>query len=401
MADVFAATRRGEGGRTEVVALKRIRRELSMDSSFRRMFLDEARIARLLDHPNIVRLLDVGGEAETTYLVMEFVKGLNVRALVDQELLSSLTAIRIAAVVAEALHTAHEQTDDQGVALNIVHRDVTPMNVMVTTDGEVKLLDFGIAVARGRAERTQAGFIKGKWSYLSPEQVVGEEVDRRSDIFTLGSLIYEMITGKLAFPGEEPAMVLRSVVTAEPTPPAQLGFEVPKELLEVIGRCLEKSPDDRYQSCQELSEELEAIAGVWNLLEDESSAQESLEALVRRLYPERVEAIEQMVRQLTSDSSTDLATPAVPALVEERSGDLPSSDPRPPTGEADELGFEATATALPSSEPELGPESEEILELDPEEEPEQEQLPFGWAILFGFLLGGVLAVVVWYVGLGG
>jgi eukaryotic-like serine/threonine-protein kinase len=393
MADVFIATHvPRKGVRPEVVAIKRIRKEFSDDATFLRMFLDEARITRYLDHPNIARIIDVGGEAQSTYLVMEHVPGLNLKTVLEAGPLPPHLAAEIGANVAAALHYAHERKDEVGQPLNIVHRDVTPMNVMITFDGQVKLLDFGIAVARGRAEKTRAGIVKGKWSYLSPEQVVGDSVDRRADVFTLGSLLYEMITAKRAFTGDSPVMVLRGVATEDPVSPTTLNPGVPMELVEIILRCLKKRRAERFQTALDVVHELEAISGMWALLSG-SSEQESLADYTRRRFAERHRAMTVMIERCLSeakivqDDGPEVYATPIPAPFEEQAGDLSSASP----GRSRE-----PERATPSPAPAPSPAREPA----PEPEPDEGERGHGWlialAVLLGVALGGGLAAAVWF-----
>lgn len=412
MADVYIAThapkKRAE---PEVVAIKRVRRELSEDATFLRMFLDEARITRYLDHPGIVRILDIGGYADSTYLVMEFVPGLNLKTIVERGPMPPYLAAEVIAAVAEALHAAHEQKDEYGQPLNIVHRDVTPMNVMVTFEGGVKLLDFGIAVARGRAEKTKTGIVKGKWSYLSPEQVLGDKVDRRADIFTMGSLLYEMVTAKRAFTGSIPVKVLRAVATEEPPPPTSFDPDLPAEMVEIISRCLKKRRQERFQDALELSNELEAIAGMWNLVTG-SSEQESLSSYLKRHFADRHLSLTSMldrvvtVAKAASGDTPELDGTPIPAPYEERAGDLVSASDEPPSmGDAESSSVPGVVPGDVSAEATPSGEEFDEGEYDEEEYDDEEERGLRWpllaAILFGVLIGGVLAVVVWFLNFGG
>lgn len=399
MADVYLATRAPRAGaEPEVMAIKRVRRELSEDSTFLRMFLDEARITQYLDHPGIVRILDIGGHADSTYLVMEFVPGINLKTLVERGPMPPHLAAEVMAGVAEALHAAHEQKDEYGEPLNIVHRDVTPMNVMVTYEGGVKLLDFGIAVARGRAEKTKTGIVKGKFSYLSPEQVLGDRVDRRADIFTMGSLLYEMVTGKRAFTGSNPVKVLRAVATEEPSPPTSFNPDLPKELIDIISRCLKKRRQERYQDALELSNELEAIAGMWNLVSG-SVEQETLSSYLKRHFADRHRSMKSMIERVVtsaktaSDDTPELDGTPIPAPYEERAGDLASASVEPPS-------VPSVEAAEASDEPIQNEDDLEDERYDDEEEQGQ-RWPLLAAILFGVFVGGILAAVVWFLNFGG
>lgn len=259
MADVLLASPLDAISVAELVAIKQIRSEFSEDPSFVQMFLDEARITRELNHPNVACLLDWGEVRGIPYLVMEFVAGVDLALVLKKRAIPPHLAIEVTAAVARALHHAHEKENTDGEPLGIVHRDVTPHNVMVTFEGEVKLLDFGIALARVRAERTRTGILKGKWSYMSPEQIAGRKVDRRSDIFSLGVLLYEMVTGRRAFAGESPTDILTAVALREPPPLPSQQPAVTPELEEIVNKCLRKEPLGRFKTALEVAESLEVL----------------------------------------------------------------------------------------------------------------------------------------------
>jgi hypothetical protein len=256
MAEVYLSSVRNNLGLIELVALKAIRPEFADDPGLVRMFFDEAKITRQLRHPNITQLVDYGNDAGTPYLVMEYVCGVNLKQIIRKGTIPASLTMAVGHRVAQALHSAHSQTDEEGVPLGIVHRDVTPHNVMLSFDGNVKLLDFGIAVARVRAERTGTGVLKGKWAYMSPEHVLGEGVDCRSDIFSLGALLYEMVSGRRAFPGSSPSEVLGRVAYGDPDPlPPDM---MPPALDRVIRTCLEKNKSNRYQTAYDVVVALDA-----------------------------------------------------------------------------------------------------------------------------------------------
>ncbi len=207
------------------VAIKVIHEELSQDWQFVRMFVDEALISVRLRHPNVVRVDELGEERNVYFLVMEYVHGCSLaqllRAMSRQgRRMRPEIAVWIAQQVAAGLHAAHEMTGHDGAVLGVIHRDVSPQNVLLSVDGEVKLLDFGIAKARGRAERTEAGVIKGKVRYMAPEQAIGDAIDRRIDVYALGVVLWEMLTMRRYIEGKTEMEVLRKVQSPEPVPPS-------------------------------------------------------------------------------------------------------------------------------------------------------------------------------------
>ncbi|MFL5310474.1 MAG: protein kinase domain-containing protein [Myxococcales bacterium] len=261
MAEVFAAKAFGAEGFQRILAIKKILPTLGEDPEFVSMFVDEARIAVQLTHANIVQVLELGKHDETLFIAMEYVSGRDLRQLLDRyrrraEPLPIPQACAIAARVCEALDYAHRKRDASGNPLGIVHRDVSPQNVLVSFDGDVKLIDFGIAKAERRLQETQSGILKGKFSYMSPEQVRGGPVDRRSDVFAAGVLLWELICGRKLFTGESDFAVLEKVRKGEVPPPASVNPAVPEALSRAALAALAVEPRDRYQWCSELHDDL-------------------------------------------------------------------------------------------------------------------------------------------------
>jgi len=263
MAEVYLARQSGPAGFEKECVIKRILPSLAADQQFVNMFLDEARIAARLSHPNIVQIFDLGSIGESDYfLAMEHVHGVDLQQIEEAEAqrggrIPLAIAVRIASNVSEGLEHAHRATDARGKALGLVHRDVTPSNVIISFDGVGKILDFGIAKAVAKKGRTEVGVIKGKIPYMSPEQVQGEALDFRSDIFSLGTMIYELTTGHKPFDGEGPADLSMKILHDEPKPPDFYVERFPTALSDVIARAMSKKPADRFQSARELHEELE------------------------------------------------------------------------------------------------------------------------------------------------
>jgi len=261
MAEVFAAKAFGAEGFERILAIKKILPTMGEDPELVSMFVDEARIAVQLSHPNIVQVLELGKHDETLYIAMEYISGRDLRQLLDRyrrrgQPLPIPHACAIAAQVCDALDYAHRKRDASGNALGIVHRDVSPQNVLVSFDGGVKLIDFGIAKAERRLQKTQSGILKGKFSYMSPEQVQGNPLDHRSDVFAAGVLLWELICGRKLFTGDSDFAVLEKVRKSEVPPPASVNPEVPKALSRVVLAALAPEPRDRYQWCSELHDDL-------------------------------------------------------------------------------------------------------------------------------------------------
>ena len=266
MAEIFLARQEGLEGFEKTVVIKRIRPHLSKQKSFVQMFLDEARLAAQLNHPNIVQIHELGQVNDSYFIAMEYVFGRDMARIIPKAEKMGIAfpmvyALKIASSVCEGLHYAHQRADAWGNPLHIVHRDVTPENVFVSFDGTVKILDFGIAKARGQTGETTAGEIKGKLSYMSPEQAMGKPLDCRSDLFSLGVVLYEWLTGFRLFTGDSEVAVLRSISEAKIYGPSYFKPDIPPEVEAVVMRALEKDRDRRYPSAWEMQRDLDHLLG--------------------------------------------------------------------------------------------------------------------------------------------
>lgn len=262
MAELFLARAPKAAGRPgPVVVLKRILPHLAEDPEFIRMFRDEAYLAATLRHPNIVQVFDIGKQGEDYFFTMEYVHGENLRAILRSaqkrgESIPLPHILTVALGITAALHHAHEQKDDHGQPLHIVHRDVSPTNVLVAYDGSIKIVDFGIAKAAAGTHVTQAGMLKGKASYMSPEQCRASHVDRRSDVFAIGILLYEMTTLTRLFKGENELAILHQVLSGAVEPPSKRRPGYPPELERIVMRALASEPNDRYPTAEALQADL-------------------------------------------------------------------------------------------------------------------------------------------------
>jgi eukaryotic-like serine/threonine-protein kinase len=268
MARVWAARQQGHRGFTKVVAIKTILPTLTSDPAFEEMFLDEARVAASVHHPNVCQIFDLGEESGTLYLAMEWVNGDSLARIVKPpakgaekaraERLNARIAARIVAEAAAGLHAAHELCDDTGQRLNVVHRDVSPQNIMVSMTGNVKVTDFGVAKALGSShEATAAGQVKGKAAYMSPEQASGVRVDRRSDVFALGIVLYEITTGQRPFNGENQVAVLKQLLDGRFDPPSAIVPGYPRELEAIVLRALAMQAAQRFPTAERMRLALE------------------------------------------------------------------------------------------------------------------------------------------------
>lgn len=261
MAEVFKAKMFGVEGFEKIVAIKKILPEVAEDGEFIKMFIDEAKIAVRLQHPNIVQILELGKIEDTYFIAMELVNGKDLKTIRKRlkrvDLLMPVEqSAYIISQVCDGLDYAHRKTDDKMNSLNIVHRDISPQNMIVSYEGTVKLIDFGIAKAKSKSTKTQAGMLKGKFSYMSPEQVSGQPIDRRSDIFSLGVVFFEMLTGKRLFLGKNDVETLEKIRKAEVPPPSVFNSNISPELDRIVLKALSKNRDERYQWASEFSEDL-------------------------------------------------------------------------------------------------------------------------------------------------
>ncbi|EYF00617.1 protein kinase domain-containing protein [Chondromyces apiculatus] len=265
MAAVWAARLQGTRGFQKIVAIKTMLPDVSDDPDFQTMFLDEARVAARIRHPNVVEILDLGEENDVLYLVMEWVEGETVGTL--QKAAKALggvpqrIALRIASQVCAGLQNAHELRDDNGTLLDLVHRDISPANVLISASGFVKIVDFGVAKSKGRLHVTRAGgIVKGKTPYLSPEQLGGLPLDRRSDIFSLGALLYVLATGLHPFRGETEMQTVENIALRNPIPPHELNKAIHPEFEKIILKALEKERAMRWSTCAEMQRALDQVA---------------------------------------------------------------------------------------------------------------------------------------------
>lgn len=289
MGEVWLARQPGLQGFEKLVVIKRLLPHLAEDDEFVHMFLDEGRIAARLNHPNVVQIFDLGREGDYYFLTMEYVHGDDVRRIwkagakagrpIPPEL-----ACRIVADAAAGLDFAHKKADDKGEPLQIVHRDISPHNIIVTFDGGVKVIDFGIARARGRISHTATGALKGRFEYMSPEHAAGQEVDHRTDLFALGVVLWETLTGRRLFKRDGETQTLLAVGECDVPAPSTLNPDLPPGLDEIVLKALAKNRDDRYEDCAAFRLALED----WIVSARQSASSAHLAAFMRDVYAERL-----------------------------------------------------------------------------------------------------------------
>jgi serine/threonine-protein kinase len=265
MAAVWAARVTGARGFEKIVAVKTMLPSLNDDPNFERMFLDEARIASRIRHPNVAEILDLGEQDNLLYLVMEWIDGAPLSLVMRESFrrggMPIPIGVKIVQDVCAALHAAHELKGEDGKSLELVHRDVSPQNIMLTESGVVKLVDFGVAKALGRsAGETDTGLIRGKLAYLSPEQVVAQPLDRRTDLFAAGVILYQMTTGKHPFRGDNAGATMNNILRRKvPKPSKIVGPAYPALLDEIVMRAIDREQEFRFQTGADMFKALDEV----------------------------------------------------------------------------------------------------------------------------------------------
>ncbi|MGV3625635.1 MAG: protein kinase domain-containing protein [Archangium sp.] len=306
MAQIYLARQVGPEGFEKLLVVKRILPHLAENDDFITMFLDEARIAARLNHPNIVQIFDLGAQDDSYFIAMEFIHGEDVRRVWKHaerqgKPIPLALICRIIIDACAGLDYAHKKTDQSGRPLGIVHRDISPQNILVSFEGGVKVVDFGIAKAADQATVTRSGVLKGKYSYMSPEQAGGQHIDSRTDIFALGVVLYELLTGTRLFKRATDIQTLNAVTECAIAPPSAVNSRLPKDLDGIVMRALAKSRDDRFSEARELAHELEH----WLLNNKMPSSSSALAAFMHDAYSERLAREQEEGRLLveTSDGS--------------------------------------------------------------------------------------------------
>jgi len=264
MAEVYRAEREGLEGFAKQVAIKRVLAHLSEKARFIRMFLDEARLSARLNHSNCVQVFDIGYGENSYFIVMEWVDGTSLKALVEHyrrlgQSIPAPIAVHIVLEVAKGLAYAHELRDSEGRELRIIHRDISPPNVLLSRYGEVKIVDFGLARANSQLEKSEPGIIKGKFGYLSPEAALGQDIDARTDVFALGIMLWELLAGRRLFLGETDFQTVRLVQQAVIPDIVAINPSVPPELARVIEKSLARNPDDRILTAYDFGQQLARV----------------------------------------------------------------------------------------------------------------------------------------------
>ncbi len=321
MASVILARQRGPGGFEKVVVIKVVHPHLAQDEVAVNMLLDEGRLAALIEHPNVVHTYEIGEAHGTFYIVMEYLAGESLHSVIRHAIAPSAmpfdpyVAARIVADAAEGLHTAHELVDFQGHNRGIVHRDVSPGNVVVLYSGQVKVVDFGIAKAHGRVTSTQDGELKGKYGYMAPEQINNEPMDRRSDVFSLGVTLWEALAKRRLFQTDSVGATLMSVLQGPRLAPSTYDRTVPPELDRIALMALQPDPRNRYQSAGEMKRAIDDA--IWQTRVGSAE----ISAYMTALFADRIE----QRRRLLAAAGQSSVDEVVQLLTRERRGVRPAN----------------------------------------------------------------------------
>jgi serine/threonine protein kinase len=325
MAVLWLARQQGKHGFDKIVAIKTISPKLASDAAFRRMFLDEARVVARIEHPNVAQVFDLGEENGVLFLVMEWIDGdslVNVGRAASPDETARIPVGVLARVMADAcagLHAAHELADQEGMPLNVVHRDVSPHNLVVAFGGTTKVVDFGIVKARNRkAKDTGVGVIKGKIGYMAPEQAMGLGVDRRTDVWGAGATMYRFLAGRVPYRANDPVAVYRRVAAGQP--PEPLPPTVPKPIRSVVERALELDAENRFATAEEMRAALETAMRTADVYRTSQDVAAFMAEHLGHVRAARAREIERAVRESrsrmrvhppTPENETDLASPHV------------------------------------------------------------------------------------------
>ena len=346
MADVFLAVQAGPTGSgfRKLTVIKRLRQNLAEEPEFVGMLVDEARIAARLNHPNVVQTNEVGNVDAHYFIAMEYLDGQPLHRIQHRSMQRAkegkdriFTPAQEYVVLMDTLaglHHAHELTDFDGTALQIVHRDMTPHNVFVTYDGQVKVVDFGIAKAVGRASETRQGVVKGKVRYMSPEQAIGQNVDRRADVFAVGVMLWEAAAGRRMWKDKDELQIVQALVAGElPGSPRDFCPDVPDGIIEICNKALALRADDRYASAEEFRLALEQYLAETGQLVD---PRRKLAAAVQELFKDKRTELKSVIeKQLAKLEATGPSSSTIPALADSVRT-LPSSGSVPVTVSVDD-----------------------------------------------------------------
>ena len=317
MAELYRAKITGSKGFEKVIAIKKILPHLTSEEPLISSFIDEAKLAAFLQHPNIVQIYDFGDLEDSYFLAMEYLFGKDLKFIIEKskEMNNPICledALLITTQICNGLFYAHNLKDFHGKSLNIIHRDIGPQNIFITFDGQVKIIDFGIAKAANQSTITQTDLIKGKVAYMSPEQAQGKTVDNRSDIFSIGIILYELTTHKRMFEGET-FQIYTKVCALDFEPPESAGSDLPPILYEILNKALAENPEQRYQSAEEMGSDIEMCL---SQLSDQTTTK-NLAQYMKGLLEKEADAEEKAMRETASFDCATLIPPDAKSNLED------------------------------------------------------------------------------------
>ncbi len=364
MAEMWKAKQKGPEGFAKLVALKRILPHLIENEDFITMFIDEGKVAAQLTHPNIAQIYELGEQDGSYYIAMEYIAGKDLRSIMrvgrqKGKTLRPELATTIAIKLLAGMHYAHRKKGFNNEDLNIVHRDITPHNVLISYEGQVKLVDFGIAKAAAKNSVTQTGALKGKILYMSPEQAWGQSVDRRSDIFSLGVLFYEMLTSKRVFLADNEIAILQKVREWDPPPPSSAKSTISSQIDRIVLKAIAKNPSQRYQTADEMRRDLESYLAAQKFPRKALD----LSLYMRELF---TEDIEKEMPELLESAVTYDETPAM-VFTEDKPSETPAEpEPSEEVAEAEPVAESNVSEPEPAAEKQAEAVSDELIQIEEE-----------------------------------
>jgi len=361
MANLFLARFAGPDGFEKLVAIKQIHEHLTTQEDFVSMFKDEARLAARIAHPNVAQVLELGQVDNLYFITMEYVEGESLTELIKRTEIPHPVVARIIADALAGLHAAHELRNTQGELLHVVHRDLSPSNILISYEGAVKVVDFGVAKARDNLNITDAGTVKGKFAYMAPEQVQDGPVDRRADVFAAGILLFEATTRRNLFKADTPAGSVSKIVKGQVPPPSKVIPGYPPELEAVVMKALKVDPAERYQTAKAMQEELEEFIFTSGAPVMTARVGE----LMRKVFADRFRMKKQMLREKTMPGVGTHGTsgPQKPVTIEVEAvglSDRPPTQPRVPA---------EVVVPTPEAAEEAKPAEDKPAEVKPEKAP--------------------------------